>query len=324
MRTLAALVLSFVLPIAALGQQPGGSRNGPPDPLDKAQTGRYYLRMADEARARKAIDEAAIALHTKAYKDFIANYDQSHLPRLLVTWGDFISSQGTVFLAVQLAPSTTPVKPDTKIDVFGMIAGPDGKPLLDFEEPVRVQKSGNDLFVTRTFFLTARKATATFGLGIKGEAVEGIRIELDRDELTPASAGISRLLVSNNVFNLDHVQNPFEPFAFGGTQVVPKPDRTFRPGDEVWLFAEVRNPHVDGQGLPKLSTQIVIQGNGRKIVNSPVLDPQPLKGVRGHYGVGTALDLSMLAAGDYHVTLTVRDALSSESFQREETITLRQ
>ncbi|HVR38030.1 MAG TPA: hypothetical protein VMU84_02980, partial [Thermoanaerobaculia bacterium] len=165
-----------------------------------------------------------------------------------------------------------------------------------------------------------RTAVGTFGVAVGGEIIALGRSSIDFDEVTKTSPGLSHLFVSNNIYNLPRVQNPFDPFAFGGTKVVPKPDRAFRAGDEVWLFAELRNPGVGNDRLPKLNTKIDIEGATRKLKVPMNIEPLPLKGVDGHFGLGTTIDVSSFSPGEYKVRLTITDTIANRVFQREETI----
>jgi len=107
-------------------------------------------------------------------------------------------------------------------------------------------------------------------------------VAFEADETIATSGDVSRLIVSNNIFNLTQKQSPFEPFAFGGTKVVPKPDRVFRRTDEMWLFEEIRSPTVGVDGTPQLTMRITIESGGKTIANSTMpAEASPLKGVAG-------------------------------------------
>jgi hypothetical protein len=319
MRPIAAL---FLLASAAAFAQ-----TRPPEPSDrwdKAKTDRIMMRYADDVRARKAFDEAHKALQTAAFKAAVRNYEAGKLPALHATWGEFVTAQGTEYIALQLAPSAaTYVKPGSKVMAFGEIVDAGGKTVYDFEELADVVDSKGEPYVERTLILPAHNVVGTFGLAVGGEVVAMTRSAMEAESLTKTTTGVSRLIVSNNVYNLAKLQSPFDPFAFGGTKVVPKPDRTFKKSEEVWLFTELRNPAVDAQQTPHVMTRIEIEGSGKRV--SMLLSPaeaSPLKGVRGHYGVGTTVDLSRFKAGEYKVRFTVNDTLANQTWQREETIHL--
>lgn len=322
MRTAALLLPSLLFSFAAAAQMP--SQQGPvDDPLAKAKRADFLLRYADEVRARKAFDDAHLALRTGALKDAVHEFEKGVKPPLAVTWDEFITSQGTTFIAVQLAPPAGTLDPKEKVVVFGEIVNAQGKVLYDFEEPQTVQQSKRDLFTERTLILPPGTATGTFGLAQRGTIVAMARTTIDCRELTKTTPGLSRLFVSNNVYNLPHVQGQFDPFAFGGTKVVPKPDRAFSRADELWLFAEMRNPALGKDGAPSISVNIAVERNGKKVVRMPVtVEPFALKGVDGHFGIGTTLDFSTFAPGEYKLRVTLVDALASQTYEREESIKL--
>jgi len=317
MRSLALLLL---LPLPLFAQTPSGQTGKYGD--DTAKGGAYAMRYEDEMRARKAFDASHKTLRTKAFRDALRGYEPGKLPELFATWGEFMTATGTEYLALQLAPAAeSHMKPDTKVVVFGEIIDPTGKAVHDFEEPASVAASKNDVYVERTLIMPNYVGIGTFGIAVGGEILGLTRIRFDAWELKRGTVGISRLLVSNNVYNLPKMQGPFDPFAFGGTKVVPKPDRAFRRDDELWLFAEVWNPAVDAGKQPRMTTKIEIEGNGKRIgIPATAADALPLKGVTGHFGVGTTVDLSSLKPGEYKVRFTLADTIANQTYQREETI----
>jgi hypothetical protein len=314
-------LLLLLISTAALAQTPGtdprsSGRDG--DALDRALTGRYYSRYADEFRAKKAMEAAHIALRTPEFRDALRSFEPGRLPKLEITWGEFVTADGTPFTALQFA---TAMKPKSKVTTFGEIVDRDGKVLFDFEERLEVQQSKRDLFTERTIVEPFRNAVGTFGIAVGKEILALGRTAIDAEELHKNSTGISRLLVSDNVYNMELMQTPFDPFAFGGTRVIPKPDRAFRREDEPWLFVEVRNPAVDAEGKPKLAAKLELDRNGKPFVRQPMLiEPLALKGVRGHWGVGTTLDVSSFAPGEYVVRLKITDELAKQAWTREQTI----
>lgn len=310
-----ALPLLLFVSTAALAQTAGHD-------WDSAKTANAAMRDADEIRARKVFEQAHKGLHTPAFRTAVAGELQpGKFPELGATWGEFITAQETEYIALQLAPPAG--FSEKRAIAFGQVVDANGNVVYDFEEPVDIASSKGEPYIERTLILPTSNVVGTFGLAVGGKIVALGRTPMAGEALTGTTAGISRLIVSNNVFNLTKLQSPFEPFAFGGTKVVPKPDHSFRKSDEVWLFTELRNPAVDAGQAPRVTTKIEIEGNGKRVSSPPqTVDASPLKGVRGHYGVGTTIDLSSLKAGDYKVRFTVRDTIANQSYQREETIHL--
>ena len=307
---LSALVSSAQTPSS--GSRPAGS-----DPLSNAKTAAYYERYADELRAKKRLETTRVALRTRKFREAL---NETGLPAH-ATVGRFITAGGTRFLAVQVGIPAGAAKPGASLTLFGEVVDHDGRVQFDFEVPSPVLESKGDLYVEHSLLTGDAGAVARVGVA-KGEQVLGVAsLPLSADS---EAREISQLIVSNNVFNLARAQRPFEPFAFGGTKVIPKPDRAFRPADETWLFVELRDPDETAP-VPALSFRTAIEGMGKKIAGAwQVAEVLPLKGVAGHFGIGTTVDLSSLQPGEYRVTLSVRDSATKQVFERMQTISVRQ
>jgi hypothetical protein len=314
--------LPLILTVAAAAQTPqGGVRTGE----NPGNSGDYYNRYGDEVRAKQAVDSSHVALHTQKYRDALHRSGSAQVFNLNVTWDRFATAGGKAFVAVQLGLPGAIVKTGAKVVVFGEITDAKGIVVADFEEPAVVLESKGDAFLERALFVKEPASVATFGVAVGGDIAGLGRVTMDSDAGADPSLGVSRLIVSSDVHNLSQQQSPFEPFAFGGTKVVPKPDRTFRAADEVWLFEEVRNPTVGDDKTPKLTMHVAISGNGKQIETPwQTAEASPLKGVNGHFGVGTTVDVSALKPGSYTVRLELRDAMSKQSYEREQIITIRE
>lgn len=321
MRTL-PLAATLLLVVSANAQSPSGqAQRG--DPIDRSKTARYAEAYRDEVAHRKLLDETHVALHTAAFRDALRNFDAAKTPQLHANWGEFITATGRVFVALQLAPSGDALKADSKVIAFGEIRDASGKVVDDFEEPAKLEASKSDVFIERTLLKDVRGAIGTFGIARSGEVLALSRVTFDYDTPSATAPGISPMLLSNNVYNLPRMQKPLDPFAFGGTKVVPKPNGAFKTSDEIWVFTDLRNPQLGDDKRPKISAKIDIDGNGKKVRGAPMsLDASPLKGVDSHYGLGTTIDLSSLPPGEYKVKLTVRDELAQQTYQRESAIRL--
>ncbi len=297
-------------------QAPPSGRPPRPEPGDVPRTlWRDTEHSLDEIRRRQGAD--APLLKSPKLVEAIHTYRPGRLPELLVTWGEFITADGLQFLAFQFSTSMTP---KTRAVAFGEFTDERGAVILSFEEPLGVQQSKNDTYLERSLIVPSAHMTLTVGVVASEEILAMNRISIDQEELTKIAPSISRLLLSNNLYTMTAAQKPLDPFAFGGTKVVPKPDRTFRRGDEVWLFTELRNPTLDPQRLPRVTTKVELESAGKKIA-LPLMtaDAAPLKGVDRHYGVGQSIDTSALAAGEYTIRYTVRDTLANLAYVREGT-----
>jgi len=235
---------------------------------------------------------------------------------LLATWGEFITAEGQPFVALQLAHPA--LVAGEKVTLFGVIVDDNGKTVATYNEPAVVASSKGDLFVERS--LLARKGVGTFGVTRKNETLAMARVAFEPEELKPSAPGVSRLIVSRDVHVLDAAQQPLDPFAFGGTKVVPKPGAAFRKSDEVWLFAELRNPSLGSDGVPHVITKVDVDGPS-KIAGKPTpAEATPLRGVPGHYGIGNTVDVTPLKPGEYRVRVTITDTVAKQAFQRETTV----
>jgi hypothetical protein len=310
---LASLVLLTALPV--LAQTPSTGERTPKTPDD-------YRRMERGVENLQQSGANAKRLVTPAFKDAIRNFAPGKVPELRVSWGEFVGVDGKEFVALQFAPPEgLPLKPGRKVVVFGEIVGADGKWLLDYEEPAVVADSKGDAYIDRSFLLDAANVTGTFGLAAGREVLAMARLPLDLEPLTKSGSGLSRLILSNNVFTMPAAQKPLDAFAFGGTKVVPKPGRAFKATDELWIFSELRNPALDQSQGAHVTTKIELEGPGTKIRSSPQpADALPLKGMAGHFGVGQTVDVSSLKPGQYKLRYTVTDTLAKQSWTREETL----
>jgi hypothetical protein len=282
MRTLLALLL-LALPAAA--QRPETDAKG----------GAYADRLKDEIRARKMYEKTARAVIPARFRQALEQHQPGERD-LAATWGEFTTAGGTPFAALQFAVPAG-IAADT-LTFFG-IAGE-----ARYFEEIAVQQSHGDAFIERSILLPPGKTRGTFGLARKNEILGMARVELE-----PPS-DVSRLILSGDVHLLPAAQDPLDPFAFGGTKVVPKPRAAFRRGDEVWVFLEMRS-----DAAPSITTKLDIEG----VVSGPPTPAEatPLKGVAGHYGVGNTIDVSRLEPGEYRVRVTVIDAVGKTSVTRE-------
>ncbi len=282
-------------------------------------------RSNDVLVARRAFDAAARALLTPTYRTAVEHYTPG-ANDLQAAWGEFIAADGMPFLALQLAPHDAgSIKEGERLTFFGLIADENGKTIATYNERQPVVASNHDFLVERSIILPLHKCHGTFGLARRDDIIALTRIDFDPEPLTAKSSGISRLIASSDVHILPAAQSPLDPFAFGGTKVVPKPGATFRKSDEVWLFTELRNPALGGDGAPHMFTKLDIEGASKSIKGISVsAEATPLKGVPGHYGIGNTIDVSSLPPGVYNVRLTVTDTIARQTYKRETEIHIRE
>ncbi|MCU1348048.1 MAG: hypothetical protein JWO56_1078, partial [Acidobacteria bacterium] len=143
---------------------------------------------------------------------------------------------------------------------------------------------------------------------------------IDKDK--PA---VSNLILSNNLYELKTALRADDPFTFGGIKVVPRPDRTFNKRDELWYFYELRNPGLNDVGNPRIQMKLELEGtaaaNGEKVSRMAPpseVEANPLKGVPGHYGVGSAIPLEALPPGEYTLRVKVSDTVRKTSYNLQD------
>jgi hypothetical protein len=282
-----------------------------------------HERMIDKVVASRAYDANARALLSPKFRDALDHYDPAG-PQLVSAWGEFVAAGGTPFIALHLdLPPNSTLHFGESIAFFGTVDDADGHRIAIYNETLPVQQSHDAFFVERSIVVPLKKATGTFGVARRGEIMAMARVEFEPEDIAPATPGVSRLIVSRDVYILKTAQQPLDPFAFGGTKVIPKPDGSFRKTDEVWLFAELRNPSLAEDGTPHIATKTTLEGP--TAVSWPPISAvaTPLKGVPGHYGVGNAIDVSKLAAGDYKLRVVITDLVSKQSYRRETMLHIR-
>jgi GWxTD domain-containing protein len=262
-----------------------------------------YQTAVDEFRAAKINPYASKAIYS--------------------TWGEFVTADGTYFVPVSLyVPKATGLTADSSLTFFGAVTDENGKVVQVVEEPAKLMATANDFYYDKSLSLPAGKYTATFGFAEAGKPVSMVSTDMNlAGSIDPATPRISQLLLSNNIYPLQTAQLPNDPFAFGGVKVVPKADRAFRQADELWYFFEMLNPGRNDQGLPKVQIKLDLEGkeagSGR-----PVKASQPpreaevneLRGVPGHYGVGSAIPLANFEPGDYTLKVKVIDTAASKTY----------
>lgn len=270
-------------------------------------------RMNDKVMAAREYDSNARTLLSRSFTEALASYTPKTQGELVPSWGEFISVDSIPFIALQLAlPSDASLD---SVTFFGRVVDENGKAIATYNEKQVVQTSGSDRFIERSLLIPFVKSTGTFGVARGGEIIGMTRVTFDPEDVTASAPAVSRLILSDDVHLLAEAQRPRDPFAFGGTKVVPKPGATFHRSEPVWIFAELRNPGLGSDGVPHIVTKLSIPPS----VSTPPTPAEAttLKGMPGHFGIGNSIDISKLAPGDYTVRVTFTDLVSKQSFTRE-------
>lgn len=241
-----------------------------------------------------------------------------------VTYGEQVTADGEYFVPVQLyLPKDSGVSGEN-LTFFASIENARGQVVSVYEEPATLSSSKDDVYYDKSLNLAPGKYTAVFGLASNGQPVTMAKSELDLAAVDADSAGTSRLILSNNVFPLTAAQAPTDPFAFGGIKVVPKGDRTFQKADELWYFLEMRNPGMTAEGQPKVQVKLDVEGttsaNKKVKMSAPLTEAsvEPLKGVDGHYALGSSIPLEGFEAGNYLLKVRVIDTVSKQIYNMQQ------
>ena len=256
-------------------------------------------------------------------------------PTTFVSWGEYVTSAGETFVPVSLYVAVAAGIDDTRtLTFFGVVQDESGKNVLTFEEPAKLVATKGNFYVDHTVkSLAAGKYRGWFGLAENGKPLTLASADMQvSGALDKDAAGVSQLLLSNDVYPLRVAQNADDPFAFGGLKIVPKSDRTFRTSDDLWYFVELRNPGVAEPtgdivpivgapvAVPRIQVRLDVEGTdaagNRKRMQAPLreVDVLALKDVRGRYGVGNSLPLATFKPGDYTFTMKIIDTVTKASY----------
>lgn len=272
----------------------------------------------------------ATSFKTPAYQQAIEEFRKAtnnpYAGKLFVQWGEFVTPKGDYYVPVELyVPKSAGLTATNDLTFFGLVEDETGKPVAVFEEPAALTASKEDFYFDKSLVLPAGKDKAYFGLAQNGKPISLVSTEMKLSgSLDKSAAGISSLILSNNIYPLSKPQLPTDPYAFGGIKVVPKADRTFTKADELWYFFELRNPGVDSTQKPHIQVAADLDGktkDGKPVkMRTPAqeTEAQPLVGVPGHFAVGTALTLTDFKPGDYTLKLKVTDTITKQTYELSE------
>ncbi|HEX8170586.1 MAG TPA: GWxTD domain-containing protein [Thermoanaerobaculia bacterium] len=288
------------------------------------------------AAAPAIVNELTTPALRTAVAEFRAATKNPYENRVFTSWGEYVTATGQYFVPVVLyVPKSANLTASPNLVFFGQVEDAAGKPILAFQEPAKLTASKDDFYVDKSLALPAGKHRGIFGLAQDGKPVlmatstMEVAGALDKD-----AAGVSQLILSNNTYPMTEAQAPDDPYSFGGIKVVPKADKTFHTSDDLWYFFELRNPGladvattegtvpVSGApaAIPKIQVKIDVTGTGPD--GTPIKKGLPLreaqalelKGVTGHYGVGSAIPLASFAPGDYTFTIKIIDTVKKASY----------
>lgn len=291
-----------------------------------------------DAPATVATELATAALR-KAIDDFKASAPVEKTA--YATWGEYVTGAGDYFVPVMLyIPKRSGITASEGVTFFGVVQDESGKDVHTFEVPAKLTATKEDFYVDRSLRgLPAGKHRGYFGVAENGKVLTVAAADMNLSgTLDKDAAAISGLILSNHLYPLPEAQQPDDPYAFGGLKIVPKADRTFTPADELWYFVELRNPGVvqpsptdavpivgAPAAAPKVQVKIDIEGTDatgkKKKMSAPPreVDAVEIKGVPGHFGLGSAIPLATFKPGDYTFTMKVIDTVRKSSYTLTDT-----
>ena len=246
-----------------------------------------------------------------------------------LSYAEFVSPAGDPFVPVAVyVPSSSGIAADAADTIFGAVEDASGTRVTAFEEPAKLTASRTDLYVDKTLNLQPGKYTAIVGLAKAGQPVLVTSGPIEVSGPTKDSVGTSRLILSDNVYELGTAEPPKAPFAFGKIKVVPKATLTFKSTDELNYFVEINNPGIDtATNMPKLQYKLDLTGGpDKKTISAPLTDaaPLPLTGAPGpgHFAIISAIPLAevkpALKPGDYTLKMKIVDTVSKQSYTVEQ------
>ena len=246
-----------------------------------------------------------------------------------LSYAEFVSPAGDPFVPVAVyIPSSANVAADAADTIFGAIEDASGTRVTTFEEPAKLTASRTDFFVDKSLTLQPGKYTAIIGLAKAGQPVLVTSAPLEVSGPSKESVGISRMILSDNVYELGTAEPAKAAFAFGKLKIVPKGNLTFKNSDELNYFVEVNNPGIDtASNMPKLQFKLDLTGGpDKKTISAPLTDaaPLPLSGAPGpgHYAILSTIPLGevkpALKPGDYTLKMKIVDTVSKQSYTVEQ------
>ena len=273
---------------------------------------------------------AAYALKTPSLEAAVADAKAGKGAKSVqVATVEFVSPTGEAYVPLLLyVPSAAGLTADSADTFFGVVEDASGHRVTAFEETVKLTVTKTDFFVDRTLGLPAGKYTAYVGLAKGGQPVVATSAPIEVSATAKDAPGVSKLVLSDNIYELPIAEPVKAPFAFGKVKVVPKGNLTFKNTDDLWYFVEVNNPGITevanaaiettakvtgpgtavsvgkpvtvtttpADGLPRLQYKLdLIGGPDKKTISAPLSDAQalPLSGKPGpgHYVIFNSIPL---------------------------------
>jgi len=244
-------------------------------------------------------------------------------------FAEFVSPGGESYIPLQIyVPASAGIGADGADTIFGVVEDANGKRIAVFEEPAKLTASKSDFFADKTVLVPAAgKYTAVVGLAKGGAPVAVTTVPIEATTPAAEAVGVSKLILSDNIYELATAEPVKAPFAFGKLKIVPKGSLSFANNADLGYFVEVNNPGIDtASNLPKLQYKLDLVGPDKKTISAPLTDVQalPLSGSAGpgHYAIVSTIPLGemkpLLKAGDYTLKMKIVDTVTKQSYTVEQ------
>lgn len=270
------------------------------------------------------------ALKTAALESAVAEAKGGKVAKnVSALFAEFVSPSGESYIPLQIyVPASAGIGADGADTIFGVVEDASGKRIAVFEEPAKLTASKSDFFADKTVLVPAAgKYTAVVGLAKAGAPVAVITVPIEATTPGADAVGISKLILSDNIYELAAAEPVKAPFAFGKLKIVPKGSLSFPNNADLGYFVEVNNPGIDtASNLPKLQYKLDLVGPDKKTISAPLTDVQalPLSGAAGpgHYAIVSTIPLGemkpLLKAGDYTLKMKIVDTVTKQSYTVEQ------
>jgi len=269
-------------------------------------------------------------LKTAAFESAVAEAKEGKVAKNVnALFAEFVSPNGESYIPLQIyVPASAGIGADAADTIFGVVEDANGKRIAVFEEPAKLTASKGDFFADRTVLVPAAgKYTAVVGLAKGGVVVAVTTVPIEAATPAADAVGVSKLILSDNIYELATAEPVKAPFAFGRLKIVPKGNLSFANNGELGYFVEVNNPGIDtASNLPKLQYKLDLVGPDKKTISAPLTDVQalPLSGSvgPGHYAIVSTIPLGemkpLLKAGDYTLKMKIVDTVTKQSYTVEQ------
>jgi GWxTD domain-containing protein len=272
----------------------------------------------------------ADALKTAAFESAVTEAKGGKVAKNVnALFAEFVSPSGESYIPLQIyVPASSGLAADAADTIFGVVEDSSGKRVAVFEEPAKLTASKTDFFADKTVLVPAAgKYTAVVGLAKGSTPVAVTTIPIEAAAPASDAVGVSKLILSDNIYELATAEPVKAPFAFGKLKIVPKGSLSFVNNGDLGYFVEVNNPGIDtASNLPKLQYKLDLIGPDKKTISAPLSDVQalPLSGSvgPGHYAIVSTIPLGemkpLLKAGDYLLKMKIVDTVTKQSYTVEQ------